>query len=226
MSLSKKKKVIVVSSKDVATKKESVNLVNEHYLSLYINRKFAYKFSCVDNHLEELVVGWLRSNKYINTFSDIKSLSFDDSKNKVYVNLRNVKIQKFLNADNANYEKDWIFDLVNKFLSGTSVHKKTSGTHCCILSVKGKIKLSREDLGRFNAVDKVIGYITIKDIDARDCILFSSGRISADVVEKLINSGLPVLVSKSVPTCQAAESAKGKLTLICKAWPDSYEIYS
>lgn len=226
MTLSKKKKVTVVSSKDVPDKRESVNLVNEHYLSVYVNRKFVYKFSCIDKYLEELVVGWLRSNKYINNYTDIKSLTFDDSKNKAYVSLSHVKKHKSMANIKLKFEKDWIFDLVNKFLSGTSVHKKTSGTHCCILSVKGNIKLNREDLGRFNAIDKVIGYITIKDIDTSDCILFSSGRISADVVEKLINSSIPVLVSKSVPTCQAAEASKGKLTLICKAWPDSFEIYS
>lgn len=226
MAISKKKKVTLVSSKDVPNKNKSVNLVSEHYLSLYVNRKFVYKFSCVEKHLDELVVGWLRANKYINNFSDIKSLSFAKSKSKVYISIRPNKNKKINNFQKPNYEKDCIFELVNKFLSGTTVYKRTNGTHCCILSVKGKIKLSREDLGRFNAIDKVIGYITINDIDLCDCILFSSGRISADLVEKLINCGLPILVSKSVPTCEAVEASKGNLTLICKAWPDSYEIYS
>lgn len=216
----------IVSSKNEEAKLDKVNLVNEHVLNLYVNNKQVNKFICVNEHLEEIVVGWLLGNRYINCYGDVCSISFKNNNSEAYVTIKEVKVLEPLGYKNFNYEDTWIFDLVNKFLRGTKIHKHTSGTHCCMLSINGKIVLTREDIGRHNAVDKVIGYIYINNIDVKDCVIFSSGRVSSDLIEKVINAKIPVFVSKSVTSYQAVKLAQGYIRLICKAWPDSFEVYS
>ena len=57
--------------------------------------------------------------------------------------------------------------------------------------------------------------------------MYTTGRVPTDMTRKVIASRIPVLVSKSVPTDAAVEMARRyNLTLICKAWPDRYEIFS
>ncbi len=54
-------------------------------------------------------------------------------------------------------------------------------------------------------------------------MIYTTGRVSTDMVEKTVAAGIPVLVSKAVPTSKALELAKRYgLKLICKAWPDSF----
>ena len=65
----------------------------------------------------------------------------------------------------------------------------------------------------------------LNDIPAQKVILFTSGRVPVDMVEKVIQAGVGILISKSVPTAQSATLAsEHKLILICRAWPDSYEL--
>lgn len=83
-----------------------------------------------------------------------------------------------------------------------------------------------EDIGRHNALDKCIGYALLEQLDLSECILFTTGRVPTDMVQKVIAAGIPVLASKAVPTDQAIELAKKyHLNLICRAWPDRMEIY-
>ena len=57
-------------------------------------------------------------------------------------------------------------------------------------------------------------------------MLFTTGRVPTDMVEKVIVAGVPVLISKAVPTENAVLLAgEYGLNLICRAWPDRFEIY-
>ena len=82
---------------------------------------------------------------------------------------------------------------------------------------------SFEDIGRHNALDKAVGHMLLNNKEAEGCVLFTTGRVAADMVIKTVASGIPVLVSKAVPTTKALSLAKKYgLKLICNAWPDSY----
>ena len=126
----------------------------------------------------------------------------------------------------AQWKSEWIFALANEFVSGSQIHKVTQGTHSCYLSAGGELLFAAEDIGRHNAMDKAIGYAVMQGLKREACILYTTGRVSTDMVKKAILSRIPVLVSKSVPTDAAVEMARAyDLTLICKAWPDRYEIF-
>ena len=174
----------------------------------------------------------LNSNCAYSYKNEVKADLTSLASNKVFVSREvkrdcseNDQIQLGEN-DNICLNKDWIFKLAQAFSEETKLHKSTNGTHSCILSVKGQIVFLVEDIGRHNAIDKAIGYALLNNYDMKNCMIFTSGRVSADMISKAVNCGLTVLVSKSVPTSLAVKMAmENKIKLVCKAWPDSYEVY-
>ena len=73
----------------------------------------------------------------------------------------------------------------------------------------------REDVGRHNAVDKVLGRGFLDNVDFAGSVLLTSGRIAADMVQKAVRAGVPILVSRSIPTTEAySVAAEAGVTLI------------
>lgn len=124
------------------------------------------------------------------------------------------------------WEPQQVFKLVKAFQGHEGIHSFTAASHMAILSNGDEILSVMEDISRHCAIDKVIGYALINDIDLTKCMIFSSGRVQYDTVRKLANAKVPVLISKSAPTFEAVELAKETgITLIGKAWPDGYTVY-
>ena len=70
-----------------------------------------------------------------------------------------------------------------------------------------------------------MGYALLNKLSLKDCMLYTSGRVPTDMVEKVIASGIPVVVSKSVPTADSISMAEEYgLRLICRAHRDSFEV--
>ena len=126
----------------------------------------------------------------------------------------------------VDVDRNAIFELAEFFKRDGGLHARTFGTHSAYLRTPEGEILGYEDISRHNAIDKAVGTMLLSGADPAGCILFTTGRIPADMVERVIMSGIPVLVSKSVPTDRAlALSSEYGLRLICKAWPDSYVEY-
>ena len=89
------------------------------------------------------------------------------------------------------------------------LYKKTGGAHAAVLfDAHGKAVVHSEDVGRHNALDKVIGATLIQGISRNDKILVSSGRASLEMILKTARAGFPVFVAMSRPTLKAVEAAK------------------
>lgn len=124
------------------------------------------------------------------------------------------------------WEDSWVFAMADAFLGDSALHRSTGGTHSCVLANEGKIIHVTEDIGRHNALDKIIGYVARQGLDREKCMVFTTGRVPVDMVRKMLAARLPILISKSVPTMDAVELAsQNGLTLICRAWPDSFEVF-
>lgn len=110
------------------------------------------------------------------------------------------------------------------------VFEETGGLHAAAVFGRGPehaIASVAEDIGRHNAVDKVLGYALRAGMDLADKILLSSGRISSEIVLKLRKTATPVLVSRSAPTNQAVLHARGAdMTLIGFARGRRFNVYS
>lgn len=84
-----------------------------------------------------------------------------------------------------------------------------------------------EDIGRHSAIDKAIGWAMRNDVDLTNCVLFTSGRVSRAMVQKVIRAGIPVMAGKGTISKRAVELARScDLTLIGYTKPDSMAVFT
>ena len=97
-----------------------------------------------------------------------------------------------------------------KLLSQQENFSATGGLHAAgLFGYDGELLVLREDIGRHNAVDKVIGYALGEGICLADCWLLVSGRVSFEIMQKALAVGLPCVAAISAPSSLAVDFAKG-----------------
>jgi FdhD protein len=234
---------------DGSTGRAASQIVREHFMDLVIQEELAAKLVCTPSCLTELAVGRMLTEGIISDISEIESIYICNagSKAKVFLThpiilksfveqeptcctgnrmLLRAESEKLQKLAKAEWKPEWIFALADEFASGSKIHRATSGTHSCYLGIEGQVVYSVEDIGRHNAMDKAIGYAALNGMERSKCILYTTGRVPTDMIKKAVAARIPVLVSKAVPTDEAVQmAAYYNLTLICKAWPDRFEVF-
>jgi len=100
-----------------------------------------------------------------------------------------------------------VYALVKEMAKAASSYRDTGGMHACGLGRMGALELVREDVGRHNAVDKVLGRAWLDRIPVADGVLVCTGRISYEMAVKAAKAGIPIVVSRSAVTDLAADIA-------------------
>ena len=126
----------------------------------------------------------------------------------------------------VEWKPEAVFRIADEFALDKTVHARTRGAHSAFLcDLDGRILCMREDIGRHNAFDKVVGWALLNGVDLAKCMLYTSGRVPSDMASKAIRAGIPILVSKSVATDQGVALARAYgLTLICEAKPMQFDL--
>ena len=108
-----------------------------------------------------------------------------------------------------------LFNSVNQLNFKAKLFRQTGGVHAAaICKANGSLVALAEDVGRHNAVDKVIGMAALKETDFGNCFLALSGRLSGDVVFKASKVGLPIVGSLAAALSSGLEIAEqANLTL-------------
>jgi FdhD protein len=119
--------------------------------------------------------------------------------------------------------------LPGKLRAAQKVFSSTGGLHgAALFDLDGTMLVVREDIGRHNAVDKVIGWALENDlIPLSDAMLLVSGRASFELTQKCVMAGVPVLAAVSAPSSLAVElAAQSGVTLVAFLRGDSMNVYS
>jgi len=214
---------------------ENTSKINEDFVcieknyELYINNKFISNLIASPNNLKELGVGYVISEGYLES-EDIKDVHIMDAKITVIAEKSNKMNLKEKNNDinNINLPLKTIFKIMEYMSNITGIWKITGGTHwACLFDLDGNEIITIEDIGRHNAVDKVIGYGILNNINLKDKILVSSGRLPYMMVKKVVNAKIPIIISKSPSTDKGVELAKNNnITLIGFARKNRFTVYN
>lgn len=118
--------------------------------------------------------------------------------------------------------------LPDKLRAAQSVFDATGGLHAAaIFGVDGSLTALREDVGRHNALDKVIGWAAMEQsLPLSDQVLMVSGRVSFEIIQKAAIAGIPIVCAVSAPTSLAVDAAKRlNLTLVGFLRDDHFNVY-
>jgi FdhD protein len=215
-----------------------VPLPEETLLDITVDGRHLSRLSCSPFGQRELVLGWLFAQGLIETPADISGLGIDGG--RACVSLRagagleryhpvqvtacsggDVRPGLFENLPALTRNYDFTLaqavGLMQQLPQRAEMFKAHGGIHCSMLAdMKGQIVLaSREDIGRSNSVDKVIGWGLAENIDFGRTALLTTGRISAEMALKVLHAGIPALISQTTLTSKALEIVRRTgLTLI------------
>lgn len=172
--------------------------------------------TCTRTNIIELVLGRLLTEGYIHSVHEVNQVDVGQEGDIVKVYLSKGWTESGLTpVPQLRWDPEWIWLLADRFSEDTELHRLTHATHSCFLMKEGRIVFEAEDLGRHNAIDKAVGYALRKGIPLSQCILYTTGRMPADMVRKVIRAGVPVMVSKEAPTAEGLRLAqKYGMTLI------------
>ncbi len=240
-----------ICTPDGACHEKTEMLIHEHFVEISVNLKPAVRLACSPQQLVELIIGCLYTGGMIDGADDVEKVFICGTGNIAEITLaRKIEMtdpvvteptcctgnrllsepvgkRKMTPLKTVKLNEEAVYKLAERFKEDSALHRMTSSAHSCYLYQPGGEISEFEDISRHNAMDKAVGYALINGISLSDCMLYTTGRVPEDMVQKAVMSGVPVLISKSMPTDTAVELAdKYGLTLIYNAWPDGFKIAS
>lgn len=232
-------------------------IVTEFPVTVKINEEEFVTMVCSPQYIEDMVIGYLASEGVIRAYTDIKNIWVQEKEGYVHVtidklnpyfqNLQNKRYitsccgasrQGFVFINDALTAKKMndisvelsikdCFQLMNKLQQSAATFQETGGVHNAAICDKNGFMLSRMDIGRHNALDKLYGYCLKHHISIRDKVVVFSGRISSEILLKVAKIGCEVVLSKSAPTELALNLAEElRITTVGFIRSDSLNIYT
>ncbi len=191
---------------EVTTAKERV--VTELGLSIIINGEHFATAMITPMMEKEFVIGHLFGQGIIENIADIKSITVKENIAEVTLLKEEKKEEKEEDKAKGPAEihsdfkvgREDIFDGVNAILK-SKIYAETEAIHSAGLFKRGAEPICiAEDVGRHNALDKVIGYALINKVDFSNTFAASTGRMVSDMVSKICRAGIPVVATKTAVT--------------------------
>ena len=203
-------------------------VARESPITIILNNRELVTLLCSPADLRFLAVGFLFSEGLLESKDQIKRITVDDRRGVVRVETGgdeeiagDALFKRFItsgcgrgasfyNAIDAQGQPKvessiqvsvpQMLTLVSEFQRRSQVYRATGGVHSVALCDTGSIIIFTDDIGRHNAVDKILGRCVLDDIATNDRILITSGRVSSEIVLKVARRNVPIIASKSAPT--------------------------
>lgn len=140
---------------------------------------------------------------------------------------REVDLERISVESEESFPAEVISRAPDLLLEGQPVFQSTGGTHGAgVFDASGNLIVVKEDVGRHNAVDKVLGYLLLSGLPVSDKGLVLSGRLSYEMVLKAARAGIPLVCSVSAPTALGVEvGRKTGVTMVGFVRGASFNVY-
>jgi len=224
----------------------TVSVIQESFLNVVLNERPVVRIACLGVHPEELAVGYLRSEGLLRNREDLRSIRA--AKGEVRIEASGTEAEgtpgpatllssgsrekgtaapKRIPLAPLPFTPADVLNLMEEHLESTALHARTRGTHGSSLADERGLFLSREDIGRHNTIDMIGGHLLLRKMDGAGKILFTTGRLSSEMVRKVWNLGIPLLASHAAATSQGIEMAlEGGITLMGCVRNGTMKIYT
>ncbi len=231
------------------------DVIKEGRVCILVNGQELATLMCTPYQLDELAIGFLRSEGIIQSLADINVLTISASQSCVDVWLvdvwlidLNIKLptRRIITSgcgggvtfddQSESYvplntpvtiEAAQVQLLMKRLYEAGELYRAVQGVHTSALSDGQELLLVAEDVGRHNTIDRLWGQALQHTLATRDRILLSTGRLSSEVFSKAYKMGVPILISRTSPTSLSIKLPRAaKMTIIGYARGDSFRIYS
>ena len=219
----------------------SISVVEERPLTIFLNEQEIVTAMTIGDYPEYLALGFLRNQGMLKEGETIKGVDFDDELETVVVRTDGTtsyeeKLKKKtrtsgcavgtvfgdmmeglegLTLPSAEVRTSWLYALAHQINTTPSLYLEAGAIHGTVLCQEDRPLVYMEDVGRHNAVDKIAGWMLSEGVRGENKILYTTGRLTSEMVIKCAHMGIPVLASRSGFTAWGVDIARQVgLTLI------------
>ena len=215
---------LAVTAVDEYQNVREMDIADERPLTLYIDSHEIVTLMTLGMAPELLALGYVKNQGLINKLEDIRSIQVDWEVNAAAVTtalnrddwsarlgprivttgcgqgtvfgdiieqLDNIRIKPI------SLRQSTIYTLLKNLNAYNEVYKNAGGVHGCALCQGSNIIAFIEDVGRHNAVDAIAGKMWLEDINGADKLFYTTGRLTSEMVIKVAQMGIPILMSRS-----------------------------
>lgn len=243
-----------VSAWDEQGELRQVSIAGESPLTIYLDKQEIVTLMTLGSRPELLTLGYLRNQGFIDAIEQVKCVQVDwevdavavvthdgvddlDQKMQhrtittgcgqgtVFGGLMD-KIDQ-IELPKVAVPQSLIYGLLDSLHQHNEIYKKAGAVHGCALCQGTDVVSFVEDVGRHNAVDTLAGEMLLDGIDGNDKIFYTTGRLTSEMVIKVAQMGIPILLSRSGVTQMGMELAKQVgLTLIGRAKGQHFMVFN
>lgn len=222
-----------------------IQLVGERALTIYVDKQEIVTLMTMGTHPELLTLGYLKNQGFFEQIDEIKVVQVDWETEAVAVvtnhqnsdfseqmkqrtvttgcgqgtvfgrlmdKLKNIKVPQY------TVKQSMLYGLLDALKYHNEVYKKAGAVHGCALCKENQIDFFVEDVGRHNAVDAIAGYMWLNGLSGANKVFYTTGRLTSEMVIKVAQMAIPVLLSRSGATQMGLDMAKQSgVTLISRA---------
>lgn len=221
-----------------------ISVVEERPLTIYLNAREIVTAMTIGDYPEYLALGFLKNQGMLSSDDVITGVDYDEELQVVVVRTaietdHEAKLEKKtrtsgcavgtvfgdmmeglagLELPRSEFRTSWLYALSHKINRTPSLYLQAGAIHGTVLCQADRPLVYMEDVGRHNAVDKIAGWMLSQNVSAADKILYTTGRLTSEMVIKTAMMGIPILASRSGFTAWGVEIAQQiGLTLIGRA---------
>lgn len=253
LSISQNREIIVYNNGTVEHISDSV--VQETPLTLFLNHVELATMICSPGGYKELGVGFLLTEGLVQKPTDILDISCREEEGLLWIETSSPVPQTsnflrrhiasccgksraglyFINdarqlkpvQSNAQFTSAHLLNMINLLEDKSVTFHRTGGVHSAALADSSDMLCMYEDIGRHNAVDKVLGHAFLNNINTDDKCLLLSGRIASEILIKVARANIPLVLSRSAPTGLTIELAEEMdIAVVGFARGQRFSIYS